>query len=951
MRRVLAVLLGLVIATAVHAAPVPFDFYDRGPYFAGVPRPAEVLGYAPGTFHTTWGNMERVLDALAHARPERVQRESIGRSVEARERVLFIVSSPANLARLDAIREANQRLADPRTSDAATLERLARETPVTVWLNYSIHGDESASFEAMMQVAYQLVAGDDAATRELLEHAVVIINPAHNPDGHERFVTWINANGAGDPERWALEQQRSQPWGIAGRYTHYKFDPNRDAMAMSQPESQEMSRAVRRWRPQVFVDHHGQTDSFFFPPTAEPTNWTLPQAGYRHWVETFGRANATAFDRYGWEYLVRDEFDFHAVGYWDTWPSLQGAIGMTYETDGGGNLALRRDDGTVVTMLDGMHRHFVASLTTLATAVAHREERLRDAAAFARASCTPAADGPRAYVLDPGGDPLRAAALAENLLHSGVEVRWVADGFAIRSARPTWGDPGAHEAPRGGKGLERVGAPAPPALALESRSFPHGAFVVDLAQPGSRIARALIEYDRSIDTSFARTELEKYARNVARGRRTPPERYGFYDITSWCLPAGYGVHAWAVKDLPPAGVLLAEPDPNVADEATETLPDSLAIGLPFTARIARAGPLVLHGADGRIVLDLRGRIEGGEANTAYVWSCATDGAARLALRLMQEDFRIATATKPLRAGGRDWPRGSFIARVERNTPALHARIATLARDCGVPVLAVNSAWTESGDTGVGSASVTSLKRPRIAVVADGSSGPEEFGWMWFLLERRLGVRFTAVPAWRLASALEKYNVVVLPDGDGSGIGSSSGDLDALKSWVRRGGTLVCLHEAAEFPALKTVGLSSAKVVGTKLRKDDDEAPPDTVRSEDERRPEYIPGTTFWATLNPRHWLAWGYGEDRIPVLLEGNTMLAKSVDGANVATFDRTPLTLSGWTWPETERRLARTAFAIDEPNGRGHVVMLTGPVLFRMCWRNTERLFTNALVYAPSLP
>ena len=38
-----------------------------------------------------------------------------------------------------------------------------------------------------------------------------------------------------------------------------------------------------------------------------------------------------------------------------------------------------------------------------------------------------------------------------------------------------------------------------------------------------RIARALIEYDHSIDTAFARAELGKYARNVTRGRRTPQE--------------------------------------------------------------------------------------------------------------------------------------------------------------------------------------------------------------------------------------------------------------------------------------------------------------------------------------------------------------------------------------------------------------------------------------------
>lgn len=956
MRRLSAACLGLALAatlaSSAHAKVATFDFYDRGPYRPGVPRPADVLGYAPGTFHTTWGNMERYLDALAHARPERVKREFVGRSVEARERSLFIVSSPENLVRLEQIREASARIADPRGTDAATIEKLVRETPATVWLNYSIHGDESASFEAMMQVAYQLVAGDGEDTKALLKDAVVLINPAHNPDGHERFVTWINANGQGDPERWALEQQRSQPWGLYGRYTHYKFDPNRDALAMSQPESQQTSRAIRRWRPQVFVDHHGQTPAFFFPPTSDPTNWTLPRADYTRWVETFGRANGAAFDRYGWQYLVRDVFDFHTATYWDLWPTLLGAIGMTYETDGGGNLALRRDDGTVVTMLDGMKRHFVASLTTLETAVRHREARLRDAAAFARGSCTPPPEA-RAIVLDPEADPLRAAALAENLMHAGVEVRWVKDAFTSRSARPTWGDPGGKPAPKDGKGLDRAGSPAT-TLPAVAKTFARGAFVVDLAQPGSRVARALLEYDRSTDTALTRRELEKYERNIRRGRNTPDENYGFYDITSWCLPATYGVAAYAVRELPPAGVRLAEPDPNAPDESAEVLPDSAAVGVPFTARISRAGPLVLRDESGAVALDLRGRVDGGEAGSAYVWSSATDGAARLALRLMQEDFMVATATKPLRAGGRDWPRGSFIVRVERNPAALHARIAALARSCGVTVQALDSAYPDVGDTGIGSYSVTSLKRPQVAIVVDGPGGQDAYGWAWFLFERRLGVRFGAVPAERLAGVLEKYNVVIVPDGNGGALARAIGDVDALKGWIERGGTLVCLDDSAEFPTLKSVGLSTAKVVGVKDKKDgekDDDAPADSARAESERRPQWIPGTTFWATPDPRHWLAYGFGEARVPVMVQGSTLLTRSRDGANALVFDRVPLTVTGWTWPETERRMAHGAYAVDEPHGDGHVVMLAGPVLFRGYWRNTERLLLNAVLYGPSLP
>jgi hypothetical protein len=956
----------------VAAAPAPFDFYDRGPYRPGIPRPAEVLGYEPGTFHTSYGNMERYVDALVHAAADRVAREPFGRTYEFRERALLLVSSPGNLKRLDAIREATAKLADPRTlADGAEAERLIRETPATVWLNYSIHGDESASFEAMMQVAYQLAAGEDSTTRAVLDRCLVVMNLAHNPDGHERFVTWINALGQGNPDPWAIEQQRQQPWGIGGRTNHYQVDLNRDALAMSQAESRQMARAFRRWNPQVFVDHHGQTASYFFAPPAAPLNPALPAAEVTKWTEIFGRANAAAFDRYGWNYYVRDVFDLYYPGYWDSWPSLRGAIGMTYETDGGGNLAIRRDDETVVTLLDGIRRHFTASLGTAAATALHREERLRDYHRFAAAAIEEGRRGPvRAYLLDPAKDPMRAAALAENLLETGVEVRWLPGPVRSASARPVWADAPAKagaaagaQAPKAGTKAgaatapPRVGTPPGRETPFAPREFPDGAYLVDLAQPAGRLARTLIERDAPVDAAFARAQLDKYERNLRRGKRAPKEGYDFYDVTAWSLPVAYGVPAYGVGEAPRGGSPLQPPDPARPDIGAELIGDSLAIGVPMPARASRPGPTTLVGADGRTVRDLSGRVEGGRAGTAYVWSCEGDGSLRLALRLMQEDFRIATSTRPLRAGGRDFPRGSFIARVERNPETLHERVADLARGSGVVVTALQTAYTDRGDTGVGSEAVESLKRPRVAVLVDGSVSPSSYGWLWFLFERRLGVRFTALRVSALAGAeLHRYNVVVIPDGSPGALARALGEggIATLKDWVSRGGTLVCLDDAAEFPTLKSVGLSTARPVGVKPDtgkpdEPDDKAPADSVH-EDERRPEYLPGTVFWASLDPRHFLAYGYDAPRLPVLVQGRLFLRPSREGANPLKFEREPLTLAGWTWPETERRLLGTAFAVDEPTGSGHVIMIAGSPAFRLFWRSSERLLLNAVIYGPTL-
>jgi len=980
-RRALLLIAMLALASLdpsrAPAAPATFDFYDRGPYRAGIPRPSDVLGYEAGTFHTSYGNMERYIDALGHAAPDRLLREPFGRTYEFRERSLLLVSSPDNMKRLDAIREATAKLADPRLlASPAEAEKLIQDTPVTVWLNYSIHGDESASFEAMMQVAYQLAAGEDSTTKAILDHCLIVMNLAHNPDGHERFVTWINALGQGNPDPWAIEQQRQQPWGIGGRTNHYQVDLNRDALAMSQAESRQMGRAFRRWNPQVFVDHHGQTASYFFAPPANPVNPTLSAAEVAKWTDIFGRANAAAFDRYGWNYYVRDVFDLYYPGYWDSWPSLHGAVGMTYETDGGGNLAIRRDDETVVTLLDGIRRHFTASLATAAAAAAHREERLRDFRRFAQSAIEEGKKGPvRAYLIDAGPDPARAAALAENLMATGVEVRWVPGPVKSASARPVWVDlpaksgPGSASAAAKSGGKDKAGAKEPagpppragtprgPEAPFAPHEFKDGAFLVDLAQPAGRLARTLIERDSPVDSAFARSQLDKYERNLKRGKLAPKEDYDFYDITAWSLPIAYGVPTYGVSEVPGGGTLLQPPDPTRPEAGAEGVTDSLGIGVPMTARASRLGPTALTGADGRPVRDLAGRIEGGRAGTAYVWSCEGDGALGLALRLMQEDFRIATSTRPLRAGGRDFPRGSFIARVERNPERLHERIAQLVRGSGVVVAAINTAYTDRGDTGVGSEAVASLKRPRIAVLVDGSVSPTSYGWLWFLFERRLGVRFTALRVSALAGAeMQRYNVVIIPDGSPGAIARALGEggISTLKDWIERGGTLLCLDDAAEFPTQKNVGLSTARAVGVKPpddKKDDaeDKAPSDSVR-EDERRPQYLPGTVFWASLDPRHFLAYGYPSGRIPVLLQGRLFLKPSKEGANPIKFDRVPLALTGWTWPETERRLLNTAYAVDEPSGDGHVIMIEGSPAFRLFWRSTERLILNAVIYGPTL-
>src|SRR5215212_8004524 len=138
-----------------------FDFYARAPYREGVPRPQQLLRYDVGEFHTNYAMMERVLEKIAQAAPDRVRVMDIGETNEHRMMHLVAVSAPENIQRLDEIKANIARLADPRKVSAEEAQRIVSSQPIIVWLAYTIHGNESASFEAMMQVVYQLAASTE----------------------------------------------------------------------------------------------------------------------------------------------------------------------------------------------------------------------------------------------------------------------------------------------------------------------------------------------------------------------------------------------------------------------------------------------------------------------------------------------------------------------------------------------------------------------------------------------------------------------------------------------------------------------------------------------------------------------------------------------------------------------------------------------------------------------
>jgi hypothetical protein len=729
------------------------------------------------------------------------------------------------------------------------------------------------------------------------------------------------------------------------------------------------------------VDHHGQPAQFFFPPAAQPINPNLPSAQTARWLTEFGRANAAQFDERRWDYYVRDIFDLFYPGYWDSWPALNGATGMTYETDGGGwkGINWRRDDETIVTLRSGAAKHFIASMTTLETAARNRTPRLNDYYEFKRSAIEEGRTEPmRRVVVNFGPDLIKSKELIEVLLRAGVEVKIARGPFSSK----------------------RVHSYADPNAVATTRNFQSGAFVIDLDQPQKRLAKALLEPQTEQDARFVQEQLARFARNERRGRNATKEEYGFYDITSWSLPLAFGVEAYWMEDAPDFLHVKLRLPPSV--EVTDAERKAIA------ARDEYLTSWILGDKYNIGVLN-------GRASVAYIIPYEADGAASLVYRLGREGYRVSVATRTLTAGGRDWPRGTMVVRVSRNPETLHEAIARLAADAGVMVTAVNSGFNETGETGVGSENVLALKQPRILVVADEGVDQSSYGAIWWLFER-FSIDWTPMTFNSLKSAqLDRYNVIILPDGSADRYYSAlgKGGVELLRGWAERGGTLVCIKGAAVFAALKDVNLTSSRLVGSD--EDDQKGTAEASEAEEQpqarevtaandnekkttgrdrrrekaeaaeaqarrepaqteklegappelppiaspsarpgRVPEAVPGAIMRATVDRTTYLTYGYEGVQLPVLVNSAYFFRPSKEGTNAVVFSpeaSRSLRLSGFIWPNnTERLLRGTAYVIDEPTGRGHVILYAEDPQFRGIWRSMTRLFFNSILFAPSL-
>ncbi|AMV39259.1 M14 family metallopeptidase [Planctomyces sp. SH-PL62] len=861
---------------------LPMPEVDADP---AIPTLSQVVGHSWGADVSSASEIERYLSALAAAAPDRSRLVPYGRTIEKRGLAYLVITSPANLARLDEIRETNLRLADPRKISRDEARPLIESLPAILWMAYGVHGDEISSGDAAILTAYHLLADRREETRRLLDRVIVIIDPMQNPDGRDRFVNFHREGRGVEPDAEPLAAERVQRWAT-GRHNHYLFDMNRDWFLQTQSESRDKVAAYLRWQPHVLIDAHemGSENEYYFDPPADPV-LDLITPRQRAWFERFGKRQAGRFDALGFLYTSREQYDGFYPGYGTTWPTLHGAIGILWEQAGTRGLVVDREDEKKLYYHDGVRRHYVSGIATVETAAAGAREIVGDFYDYRASAVALGREGPvRDYLLLPGSTPTRAAGLADLLLRNGVEVRKLTAAVTVQARKNAEGS-------------------------VKEWTAPAGSYHVTIAQPAGRLARSLLDPRFDMGEAFRKRQLDR------KRRRLDDE---IYDLTAWSLPLTHGVVSLAVEgpsELSSEPIEKAQPNGGVAG------PDKARVGYLIHAEddAAMLALAELIRAGFRVqVLDEAIRLGGVGFAKGTLLVRTTENPESLHDRIRELASRLGLSVVATDTGLVDGGTGLGGFQITWVKPP---KVAMLVDRPASPFVGhswylFDQVWRYPATRVPGGAIADlDLTKYNVLVLPDGRyPGP-----------------LPDVFAERLKNWVRSGGTLILVKGAAAWGTEKSVGLLASKVVKKP------IKAAAEPD-------SSAKPDGDKPGVSDE---PRT--NPDEESPDPVPGAFLRAEVYDDHFVTFGSPSEVFPLVNTDLVLTPlKPVAGRNLVNLADRDTLVSGFCWPQTLELMAGKPLVAYQALGKGHVVAFADDPNYRAMAPTTQRFFLNAVFFGP---
>ncbi|TAJ71388.1 MAG: peptidase [Phenylobacterium sp.] len=236
---------------------------------APVTSPKEALGHDIGDdyFLANYTQLEAYFKTVA-GQSDRMKLVEIGKTEEGRSEYMAIVSSPANLAKLDRYREIARKLAKAEGVSEQEARALAAEGKAVIWIDGGLHATEVVAPQALIAALHQWLTRDDAETRRILDDVIILFGQV-NPDGMELVSNWYMRNS---------DEKKREFGSLPRLYQKYiGHDNNRDYYMSAMKETTNVNRVFfREWYPQIIYNHHQTGPAgtvVFVPPFRDPFNY------------------------------------------------------------------------------------------------------------------------------------------------------------------------------------------------------------------------------------------------------------------------------------------------------------------------------------------------------------------------------------------------------------------------------------------------------------------------------------------------------------------------------------------------------------------------------------------------------------------------------------------------------------------------------------------------------
>jgi hypothetical protein len=477
--------------------------------------PEEFFGYQMGTDRKI-ARWEKIVEYFYTIRDQsdKIVVNDMGPSTEGVPFLEVIISSPENLANLEALREINLKISDPRGLTDDEVKGLLTKGKAVICLSMSLHASEIGGTQMSPELTYDLLSREDEETARILENVIVVMVPCFNPDGLNMTADWYNSTLGEEYEGVMM------PW-LYHKYAGH--DNNRDAFQTNLQESKYVAEILfRKWIPQSYVDHHHMGSygaRFYIPPYCEPFRPTADPLVYREHA-WYGAHQAYMLEEAGKTGIIGGAMPFPAWGHfgWHRITNHHNISGMLTESASaklatplyihpdqlvGGHYSFPDYEAQVNfpnpweggwwTLRDIVEQQKICSWATLDIAARYKDMVLRNAVLKSKRQIERGSDSKtKAYVMPSvQHDPVTACRLIEKLLVQGIEIHIADKGFTAGAIQ-----------------------------------YPPGSYVIKLDQPKYGVVKSLLGRTFYPDNAWTRDQDGTPRRPKDKGGDVMPEFMG-----------------------------------------------------------------------------------------------------------------------------------------------------------------------------------------------------------------------------------------------------------------------------------------------------------------------------------------------------------------------------------------------------------------------------------------